>query len=142
MIRFSPLCRKKRIIIPFTKQYFHLRELQRAGQTPQFGSFIYSAKQLYDKQILISVDTYSPRQYDKLHLTMSSNSPGVFTLILESSLIGGVPTRVAADDIQMEDLLQAKYEQRSSLALFGGQMNVNLERFIFQINKKYASHST
>lgn len=67
---------------------------------------------------------------------MSSNSPGVFSLLLESTLIG-LPTRIAAEDVRMEDLLQAKYEQRSSLSLFGGKVKVNFELFLYQINKKY-----
>ncbi|KIY49170.1 hypothetical protein FISHEDRAFT_65237 [Fistulina hepatica ATCC 64428] len=126
---------KKRVVLPFTKQYFHLRHLQKTGQTPQFGSYIYTAKDLYDRGILLMIDQYSPRQYDKIQLTMSSNTPGVFTIVLESSLLGP-PTRVASEDIRIEDLLQAKYEKRSSLSLFGGKVKVNFEEFLFQINKK------
>jgi Ras GTPase-activating-like protein IQGAP2/3 len=113
--------------------------LQRAGDIPQFGSFLYTAKYLYEKGILLSIDQYSPRQFDKLHLTMSSNTAGVFTLLLESSLLG-VSTRIASENIKMEDLLQAKYEQRPYLALFGGKAKVNFERFLYQINKKYLQH--
>ncbi|KAJ7368408.1 ras GTPase-activating protein [Mycena albidolilacea] len=127
---------KRRFVIPFTRQYYHLRDLQRAGDIPQFGSFLYTAKYLYEKGILLSIDQYSPRQFDKLHLTMSSNTAGVFTLLLESSLLG-VSTRIASENIKMEDLLQAKYEQRPYLALFGGKAKVNFERFLYQINKKF-----
>jgi hypothetical protein len=69
---------------------------------------------------------------------MSSNLPGVFHLSLESTLLG-VTSRIASEDIRMEDLLQAKYEKRSSFALFDGKVKVNFERFLFQINKKYVS---
>lgn len=127
--------RKKRIVLPFTKQYFHLRDLQRSGQTPQFGSFLYTAKYLYEKGILLSIDQYSPRQFDKIQLIMSSNAAGVFTLLLESTVLG-VASRIASEDIRMEDLLQAKYEQRSSLSLFNGKAKVNFELFLYQINKK------
>ncbi|KAJ8086612.1 iqgap- protein [Marasmius tenuissimus] len=127
---------KKRFVLPFTKQYFHLRELQKSGQTPQFGSFLYTAKYLYEKGILLSIDQYSPRQFDKIQITMSSNTPGVFTITMESSMLG-VPSRVASDDIKIEDLLQAKYEQRSSLSLFNGKAKVNFELFLYQINKKF-----
>lgn len=112
-----------------------MRGLQKSGQTPQFGSFIYTAKHLYDKGILLSIEQYSPRQFDKIEFTMSSNSPGVFTLSLDSSILGA-SARIATEDINMEDLLQAKYEQKSSLALFGGRVKVNFELFLFQINKK------
>ncbi|KAF8175380.1 hypothetical protein BJ912DRAFT_988665 [Pholiota molesta] len=103
---------------------------------PQFGSFLYSAKKLYDRGILLSIDQFSPRQFDKLQITMSSNLPGVFHLSLESTLLG-VTSRIASEDIRMEDLLQAKYEKRPSFALFDGKVKVNFERFLFQINKKF-----
>jgi len=67
---------------------------------------------------------------------MSSNLPGVFHLSLESTLLG-VTSRIASEDIRMEDLLQAKYEKRPSFALFNGKVKVNFERFLFQINKKF-----
>lgn len=129
------MCRKKRPVLPFTKQYFHLRDLQRTGQAPQFGSFLYSCKKLYDRGILLSIDQYSPRQFDKMQITMSSNHAGVFNLTLESNLLG-VTARIASEDVRMEDLLQAKYEKRPSLALFEGKVKVNFELFLFQINKK------
>ncbi|KAF8195779.1 hypothetical protein K438DRAFT_1968278 [Mycena galopus ATCC 62051] len=127
---------KKRFVIPFTQQYYHLRDLQRAGDIPQFGSFLYTAKYLYEKGILLSIDQYSPRQFNKLHLTMSSSTAGVFTIILDSALLG-VSTRIASENIKMEDLLQAKYEQRPYLSLFNGKVKVNFERFLYQINKKF-----
>ncbi|KAJ3801621.1 ras GTPase-activating protein [Lentinula aff. detonsa] len=127
---------KRRFVIPFTKQYFHLRDLQKSGQSPQFGSFLYTAKYLYDKGILLSIDQYSPRQFDKLNITMSSNTAGVFTITLESSAFG-VSERIASEDVRMEDLLQAKYEQRSFISLFDGRAKFNFELFLYQINKKF-----
>ncbi|KAG6880044.1 hypothetical protein C0992_007361 [Termitomyces sp. T32_za158] len=127
---------KKRFVLPFTKQFYHLRELQRTGENVPFGSFIYSAKHLYEKGILLSIDQYSPRQFDKIQLTMSSKVVGMLTLRLESTLLG-VTTRIASEDIRMEDLLQAKYEKRSSFVLFNGKVNVNFELFLDHINKKF-----
>ncbi|KAJ7433826.1 ras GTPase-activating protein [Mycena galericulata] len=124
-------------VLPFTRRHRHLRDLQRSGETPQFGSFLYTAEDLYKKGILLSIDQYSPRQFDKLHLTMSSNTAGVFTILLESTLLG-VSTRIASEDVRMEDLLQARYEKRPFLSLFNGKAKVNFERFLYQINKKYA----
>ncbi|KAJ3869643.1 ras GTPase-activating protein [Lentinula novae-zelandiae] len=126
---------KRRFVLPFTKQYFHLRDLQKAGQSPQFGSYLYTAKYLYDKGILLSIDQYSPRQFDKLNITMSSNTAGIFTITLESSAFG-VSSRVASEDVRMEELLQAKYEQRSFISLFDGRAKFNFELFLYQINKK------
>lgn len=128
--------RKPRFVLPFTKQYFHLRDLQRSGQTPQFGSFLYTAKYLYEKGILLSIDQYSPRQFDKMNLTMSSDTAGVFTITLESAVLG-VSSRIASENVRMEELLQAKYEQRSFISLFDGKAKFNFELFLYQINKKY-----
>src|SRR5690554_5467632 len=30
---------KKRAILPFTRQYFHMRELKQSGRVPKFGSY-------------------------------------------------------------------------------------------------------
>ncbi|KAJ4478052.1 ras GTPase-activating protein [Lentinula aciculospora] len=127
---------KRRFVLPFTKQYFHLRDLQKSGQSPQFGSFLYTAKYLYDKGILLSIDQYSPRQFDRLNVTMSSKTAGIFTITLESSAFG-VSSRVASEDVRMEELLQAKYEQRSFISLFDDRAKFNFELFLYQINKKY-----
>ncbi|KAG7096970.1 hypothetical protein E1B28_004367 [Marasmius oreades] len=127
---------KRRFVIPFTKQYFHLRELQKSGQTPKFGSFLYTAKYLYEKGILLSIDQYSPRQFDKIQITMSSDTAGVFTVTMDSTMLGAV-TRIASEDVKIEDLLQAKYEQRASLSLFKGKAKMNFELFLYQINKKF-----
>ena len=122
--------------MPFSKQFFHLRDLQRAGETPKYGSFKYSAKKLYDRNILLSIDQYSPRQFDRIELTFSSDTPGVFGLLLTSSL-NGSHLRIAQEDIRMEDLLQAKYENRPSLTILDGKVKVNFENFLLHINKKY-----
>ncbi|KAJ7744449.1 ras GTPase-activating protein [Mycena maculata] len=130
---------KKRteFVIPFTNRWNHLRDLQRSGEKPQFGSFRYTAKDLYERKgILLSIDQYSPRQFNKLYLTMSSNAAGVFTILLESTLLG-VTSRIASEDIRMEDLLQARYEKRPFLSLLNGKVKVNFERFLYQINKKF-----
>ncbi|KAJ2926418.1 hypothetical protein H1R20_g10677, partial [Candolleomyces eurysporus] len=127
---------KKRLVIPFAKQYLHLRELERSGQTPQFGSFIYTAKYLYERGILLSIDSYSPEQFDKLQITMSSNTPGVFTVVLACTMLDRVTSTVARENTCMQDLLQAKYENRPSLSILGGKVKVNLEPFLDQINKK------
>ncbi|KAF4574634.1 hypothetical protein EYR36_005982 [Pleurotus pulmonarius] len=123
-------------VVPFTKQWSHLRNLQRSGQAPQFGSYLYTAKDLYEKAILLSVDQYSPRQFDKIHLIISSNTPGVFNLLLEST-IHGITSRLAGEDVRLEDLLQARFDNRSSYSLFNGIVKVNLNQFLYQLNKKF-----
>ncbi len=112
-----------------------MRELQKAGKMPQFGSFKYSAQRFYDKGILLSIESYSPRQFDKLDVVISSNAVGVFTFeIFNHSL--GITNRMAAQDIKMEDLLQAQFEDRASLSMFNGIAKFNLNLLLWQINKK------
>ncbi|KAL4081851.1 hypothetical protein V8B97DRAFT_1925744 [Scleroderma yunnanense] len=127
---------KKRFVIPFTKQYFHLRDLQKSGKNPQFGSFRYSAKDLYEKGVLLSIDKFSPRQFDKLDVIISSNKAGIFSMeVINNSQ--GVSSRIAMADLRMEDLLQAQFENQASLSLFNGLVKVNLSLLLYQINKKF-----
>ncbi|KAG6378565.1 ras GTPase-activating protein [Boletus reticuloceps] len=126
---------KKRFVLPFTKQYFHLRDLQKSGKSPQFGSFRYSAKDLYEKGILLSIDKFSPRQFDKIDVIISSEKAGVFNMeVLNNAL--GITNRIGITDIRMEDLLQAQFENQASLSLFNGLVKVNVNLFLYQINKK------
>lgn len=129
---------KRRFVMPFSKQFFHLRDLQRSGQPPQFGSFKYSAQDLYMKGILLSIDQFSPRQFDRINIVISSNKIGVFTIEVFNSAHGGVDgsTLIATTDVRMEDLLQAQFENKVSLALFDGMAKMNLNLLLYQINKK------
>ncbi|KAH7914372.1 ras GTPase-activating protein [Hygrophoropsis aurantiaca] len=128
--------KKNRFVLPFTKQYFHLRDLQKSGKTPQFGSFKYSAKDLYEKGILLSIDQFSPRQFDKIDLIISSNKAGIFTMEVFNNTLG-ITNRIASTDLRMEDLLQAQFENQASLSLFNGLVKVNLSLLLYQINKKF-----
>ncbi|KAG9317305.1 ras GTPase-activating protein [Chiua virens] len=126
---------KKRFVLPFTKQYFHLRDLQKSGKSPQFGSFRYSAKDLYEKGILLSIDQFSPRQFDKIDVIISSEKAGVFNIeILNNAL--GITNRIGITDLRMEDLLQAQFENQASLSLFNGLVKLNINLLLYQINKK------
>ncbi|KZT12580.1 uncharacterized protein LAESUDRAFT_733237 [Laetiporus sulphureus 93-53] len=126
---------KRRFVMPFTQQYFHLRELQKAGKSPQFGSFKYSASSWYKKGILLSIDQYSPRQFDKIDIVLSSNAVGVFTIEVFNHALG-ITNRVAFEDVKMEDLLQAQFENRPSYSMFNGLAKFNLNLLLWQINKK------
>jgi Ras GTPase-activating-like protein IQGAP2/3 len=77
---------KRRLVIPFSSQYFHNRELARSGRVPKFGSYKYTAKSLAEKGILLSIEGFSPRQYDSISLTISSDEVGVFNV--EASMLG------------------------------------------------------
>lgn len=127
-------------MIPFTQQYRHMRELQKAGKTPQFGSFKYSAQHFYKKGILLSIDQYSPRQFDKIDIILSSNNVGVFTIEVFNHALG-ITNRIGAADVKMEDLLQAQFENHASISLFNGLAKFNLNLLLWQINKKYVTNT-
>jgi Ras GTPase-activating-like protein IQGAP2/3 len=111
--------------------------MQKSGKAPEFGSFKYGAKDLYDKGILLSIDQFSPRQFDKIDIIISSSKAGVFTIEIYNNTLG-ITNRIASQDLRMEDLLiQARFENRSSLSLFNGLAKVNLDLLLYQINKKY-----
>lgn len=129
------LFRKKRFVIPFTKQYFHLRELQKSGKNPRFGSYKYSAQKLYEKGILLSIDKYSPRQFDRIDIVISSDEVGIFTMELYNTAVSSSHPAASAD-VRMEDLLQAQFENRVSLALFDKAAKFNLNLLLYQINKE------
>ncbi|KAI0824784.1 hypothetical protein BC628DRAFT_1444432 [Trametes gibbosa] len=125
----------KRRMLPFTQQYFHMRELQKAGKMPQFGSYKYSAQRFYDKGILLSIENYSPRQFDKLDIVLSSNAVGIFTIEIFNHTLG-ITNRMATADVKMEELLQAQFDDRASFAMFNGLAKFNLNLLLWQINKK------
>jgi len=93
----------KKTILPFTKQYFHVRDLQRSGRMPRFGSYKYSATRLLEKGLLVGVQ--SGRQSEKLHLTISSDDVGVFLMELTSSQYNE-DVQTGSEEIRLEDLLQ------------------------------------
>ncbi|KAJ2146957.1 iqgap- protein [Coemansia sp. RSA 353] len=128
----SRQARKMHSVLPFTRQYFHLRDLQRAGRVPRFGSYKYSAEKLYYKGVIVSVEGYPPRQLDKISLTISSDVPGVFDV--EVSLMN-VKMPGGSCELRMQDLLQLQYDNVNTMTLYEGSVVVNTNLLIFLINK-------
>ncbi|KAJ2908170.1 hypothetical protein GGI21_003154, partial [Coemansia aciculifera] len=124
--------RRMHSVMPFTRQYFHLRDLQRSGRVPRFGSFKYSAEKLYYKGVIVSVDGYPPRQLDKISLTISSDVPGVFDV--QVSLMG-VKMPGGGCEINMQDLLQLQYDNVQTMTLYEGSVIVNTNLLVYLINK-------
>ncbi len=95
-------------------------------------------------EILLSVNQFSPRQFDKIHLVISSNEVGVFTLELSSPPSAGSgsghPT-TGHEELRMEDLLQAQFDNNVRLDLFDGTAAFNLNMLIHQINKSESEES-
>jgi Ras GTPase-activating-like protein IQGAP2/3 len=84
----------------------------------------------------LSIDPFSPRQFDKIDIIISSNKAGIFTIEVYNNTLG-ITNRLASADLRMEDLLQAQFKNEASLGLFNGMVMVNLQLFLYQINKKY-----
>ncbi|KAI9781296.1 MAG: hypothetical protein M1839_006089 [Geoglossum umbratile] len=125
---------KKRFLVPFTKQYNHVRELQRSGRVPKFGSFKYSARALADKGVLVSYKGYTERQYDKINLTMSSDEVGVF--FVEGSM-GSIQIPGASAQVPLDDLLQAQFCNQQFMNLFESALRLNVNLFLHLIFRKF-----
>lgn len=106
---------KHKFIMPFTKQWTHERELERAGRQPKFGSYKYSARQLADKGVLLSWAGYAPETWSSLNVVVSSDEVGVFHLEASS---GSMMLPGASANLLLDDLLQAQYDNRNSIAVF------------------------
>lgn len=135
---------KKKFLLPFTRQYNHMRELQRSGREYRFGSFKYSARNLAEKGILISWNGYPERQWDRLDITISSNSTGIFEI---QGSQGSMMIPGAFAEVPLDGLLQAQFDNHQFMNLFGesgqkgggaeGVARVNVNLFLHLIFKKF-----
>ncbi|KAI3643911.1 hypothetical protein MP228_010075 [Amoeboaphelidium protococcarum] len=122
-----------KFLMPFSPQWYHVQELKKSGKVPQFGSYKYGADVLYKKGVLVAVDGYSPKQYDKITLTISSDESGVFNISV--SILGiTMPNKM---ELKLEDLLQYQFDNVQIIPLFDGAAKVNVNLLLFLINKKF-----
>jgi Ras GTPase-activating-like protein IQGAP2/3 len=82
---------------------------------------------------LLPAEQFSPKQFEKLFLVISSDQVGVFTL--EIIHPGGPVPELGSCEIRMEDLLQAKFENKATLDMFDQVARVRVNTLIFLINK-------
>ncbi|CAO1630340.1 unnamed protein product [Parajaminaea phylloscopi] len=126
---------KKRFVLPFSQQYFHLRSLKQQGKVPKFGSYKYTATRLHEKGILLKIDDFGERQFEQLTLTISSDEAGVFTI--DASLLG---VKAASTDLRIEDLLEQQHNSMSNtqqISIGGATATLNLNLLIHLINRKF-----
>lgn len=135
---------KKRFVLPFSQQYFHLRSLKaNGGKVPKFGSYKYAASKLLDKGVVVSVDGLVARPDTasttapvaapaEVHFTISSDQPGVFTI----QVLNG-PSAGASADLRIEDLLESQFNNQATLALIDAKLVVNVNLLVHLINKKF-----
>ncbi|KAI8349251.1 hypothetical protein B0O80DRAFT_501353 [Mortierella sp. GBAus27b] len=128
--------KKQRYVMPFTKQYFHIRNLQRHGKVPQFGSFKYTAQKLFEKGVLLHLEGVSPKQYSQISLTISCDEPGLFQIEVETSIMM-VRMAVSSMELRLEDLLQCQFNNIQIMSLFDDMAKVNVNLLLFLVNKKF-----
>ncbi|KAF9365937.1 hypothetical protein BGX34_007437 [Mortierella sp. NVP85] len=127
--------KKQRYVMPFTRQYFHIRNLQRHGKVPQFGSFKYTAQKLFEKGVLLHLEGVSPKQYSQISLTISCDEPGLFQIEAEASILM-VRMPVTTMELRLEDLLQCQFNNIQIMSLFDDMAKVNVNLLLFLVNKK------
>ena len=124
---------KKRAILPFTRQYFHMRELKQSGRVPKFGSYKYTARGLADKGVLVKMDLAQEKKWDKINFTIASDQVGVFSV---DAMNGSLMIPGAAAQVLLDDLLQMQFHNEQFMQLSEGvRFNVNL--FLHLLFRKF-----
>lgn len=124
----------KEILKPFSKQYFHLRDLQKTGRVPKFGSYKYNATDLFDRGVLVELRDYNIRQYDKVSFTFSSDEVGVFKI---EAAYGSVALPGATAELTLDELLSQQYNDRQTIQLFDNLVKFNTNLLLHFIFKKF-----
>lgn len=126
--------KRKGLVLPFTKQYFHQRELQKSGKVPKFGSFVYSAQALLQKAILVELNGYQDKAQDKVMFTFSSDEVGVFTV---EAAYGGIALPGATTTLTLDDLLSQQYNNQQLVSLFDDMVKMNTNLLLHFIFRKF-----
>ena len=120
-----------------SKQYFHQRSAARSGKRAQFGTYKYTAADLYTRGILLGINQLSPNVFGEVNIIIASDEVGVFSLEMNSSAIPSTTGDgfVGKEELRMEDLLQAQFENELNLLAFDGMATFSINMLIHQINK-------
>lgn len=125
--------KQQKFLFPFTRQYFHMRGLQKLGLVPKFGSYKYTAKQLFERNILLELMDIPKRHYDRIPIILSMDQAGIITI--EGSY-SGWPMSSVQVDMRYEELLQTQFEGVQTVTVLDGMAKVNVNLLIYLINKK------
>ncbi|KAG1495134.1 hypothetical protein G6F46_001406 [Rhizopus delemar] len=125
--------KKQKFVFPFTRQYFHIRGLQKLGLVPKFGSYKYTAKQLYDRNVLLEVMDIPKKHYDRISIILSMDQAGIITI--EASYARWPMSSVQVD-MRYEELLQTQFEGAQTMIVLEGMAKVNVNLLIYLVNKK------
>ncbi|KAF8543323.1 hypothetical protein BDD12DRAFT_820840 [Trichophaea hybrida] len=125
---------KKKTILPFTRQYFHMRELERSGRVPKFGSYKYTARGLADKGVLVKLEGFPEKRWDKVNFTISSDEIGMF--FVEASN-GSMMIPGASAQVLLDDLLQMQFHNNQFMLLCEGMIKFNVNLFLHLLFRKF-----
>lgn len=125
--------KKQKFVFPFTRQYFHIRGLQKLGSVPKFGSYKYTAKQLCDRNVLLEVMDIPKKYYDRISIVLSMDQAGIITI--EASYARWPMSSVLVD-MRYEELLQTQFEGAQTMIVLDGMAKVNVNLLIYLVNKK------
>ncbi|KAI8643207.1 hypothetical protein BD408DRAFT_365136 [Parasitella parasitica] len=125
--------KKQKFVMPFTRQYFHMKNLQRRNLVPKFGSFKYSAKTLHDRGIIIALGGIPQNLYARINIILSMDRAGIISFEAYFPLM----TQDLHVDVHYEHLLQTQYEGVQTMKVLDGMATVNVNLLIYLINKKF-----
>jgi len=157
------MTRKKRTVLPFTRQYAHQQQLKKQGKTPRFGSYEYDAQRLHEKGVLVELKEvppakYVPRRakvrviaitvnlidenYDALSVPVRHSWKRV-SITISSDEVGVfevngkfMGVNLYTTELRLEDLLQRQFDKVQTMTLFGTAV-VNVNLLLYLINKKF-----
>ncbi|KAI9246002.1 RasGAP C-terminus-domain-containing protein [Sporodiniella umbellata] len=120
--------------VPFTKQYFHMRKLRKLNMVPKFGSYKYTVKKLFDRQVLSGITHVLEKSYDSTNIVLSMDQANTITV---QANYKHWPNPFVKAAIKYDDLLQAQFEGIKTMSILDGMVNINVSTFILLLNKKY-----
>jgi Ras GTPase-activating-like protein IQGAP2/3 len=93
--------------------------------------------------ILLGINQLSPNVFNDVYIIIASNEVGMFSLELSSATVpipnaspGAQSAAVMGrEQVRMEDLLQAQFENELNLLAFEGMATFSINMLIHQINK-------
>jgi len=119
----------------FSRQYYYLKKLEKEGKVPKFGSYQYTAEQLYKRGVLVSIEGISQKMYSAIKFTISSDEVGVFNIVAKT--IASKIFEPIEIVITLDELLQAKYDEIQILSISDDTAKVNVNLLLHLINKKF-----
>ncbi|KAI5810391.1 hypothetical protein BZA77DRAFT_254940 [Pyronema omphalodes] len=121
-------------VMPFSRQWSHMRELEKQGRVPKFGSYKYTAKQLAEKGVLVEMVGWDREGWGRVEITIGSDEVGVFCVeVTEGQMV--VPGE--GGRVRLEDMLQMQFHGNQFMLLCDGMLKFNVNLFLHLIFRKF-----